>query len=625
MKCDNIQSLILPIEHIDLGGENLAKKASIFVALATLASGITLGIPYASTAFASTNTFTTINEDHPITAGAPMNPFNASPNTFLGYDQMQLAWFTNSATNENSFLPGLAKSWAQNKSGTSVIVTLQPGAKWSNGTPVTANDVITSMAIAFTQGNAQAFFLGSVKALSKNEIQFNQVAGQHYNLFMNELLQSTIVPASVYGSQLPSNIWTLIEQSQYSGSNKAKAAVAAKAETQLTNLGKKIVSFAPTTDVSAGPFVIKNLNPGEAYLTKNPYFYAANKVQVDNVVFRNYTGNQQIWNYLISGQLDQAPFTAMPSNILQQVLRVKTNKEVSTPSFVGAALAFNQSVYPYNLTAVRQALAHVIDRSAVQKVAEPVSGSISQYSDGMVDAATNDWLSKSQVKSLNSYSSNLSLATTELESAGFKKVNGQWMMPNGKPWTATIYTVNGFSDWIEASKVIASEMTSFGIPAQPSIVNSYAEYLQEIALGKYPIGFWLNALGPSAYGTFQRIYGTPDGYNVVGGKLQYSSASVKSKGNWLDIPTTIKLPDGKTVNPGQLTYELNDLSSAQQKPIVAELAEATNVNMPMITLWNYINVQFVNSSRFTDFPTNSGILDNPAGVWMALGYVKPSK
>lgn len=537
---------------------------------------------------------------------------------------MQLAWFTNSATNENSFLPGLAKSWTQNKAGTSVTVTLQPGAKWSDGTPVTAQDVITSMAIAFTQGNAQTFFLGSVKALSTSKIQFEQVAGQNYNLFLHSLLQSTIVPTSVYGSQLPKNIWTMINTSQYSGTNKAKEAAAKKAQAQLTNLGKKIAAFAPTKDVSAGPFVIKNLNPGEAYLTKNPDFYAANHVHVDNVVFRNYTGNQQIWNYLISGQLDQAPFTSMPSNILQQVLRVKTNQEVSTPSFVGAALAFNQSVYPYNITAVRQALAHVIDRSAVQKVGEPVSGSASVYSDGMIDAATKDWLTTSQISSLDKYSNNVNLATKELDAAGFKKVNGQWMMPNGKPWTATIYTVNGFSDWIEASKVISSEMSNFGIPTQPSIVSSYSEYLQQLALGKYPIGFWLNALGPSAYGTYQRIFGSPDGYNVVGGKLQYSPASDKNGGNWLDIPQEVKLPNGKTINPGQLTYKLNSLTPAQQRPVVAELAEAANADLPMITLWNYTNVQFVNTARFTDFPKDQGILDNPAGVWMALGYVQPT-
>ncbi len=554
-----------------------------------------------------------------------MNPFNSNGNTFYGFDQMQLGWFTNSATNVNAFIPGLAAKWQIVGGGTTVNVWLQPGAKWSNGKPVTANDVVTSMAVAFTQGNAQAFFLGSVKALSPTEVQFTQVPGQHYNQFFNNLMQQTIVPSFEYGKLMPGNIWTIINESQYTGNNAAQKALATKMQTELTDIGKKITTFAPANDISAGPFVLKSLNPGEAFLVKNPYFYAASKVKVQNVVFRNYTGNQQIWNYMISGQLDQAPFTAMPTNILNQILHTAGNKKVVTPSFVAAALAFNQGIYPYNMLAVRQALAHIINRNAVQQIAEPVVGTVSQYSDGMVDAATPQWLSASQIKGLNPYSYNVQLATQELQKAGFKKVNGQWMMPNGKPWTASIYTVNGFSDWIEAAKVISSEMTSFGIPTQPNIVSSYSQYLQELAQDKFALSFWINALGPQAYGTFQRIFGPNDGYQIVGGKLVHYLYSDKTKGNWLDIPQLITLGHGKVVNPGQLTYSLNSMTPAQQQPVVAQLAAAANADLPMITLWNYINVQFVNTSRFTDFPLNNvGLLNNPAGVWMAQGYVQPT-
>lgn len=596
----------------------LAVLASSGMLIATMAPAV-----YAAQG-AQSNTFTTIDEYHSITAGAPMNPFNSSGNTFNGFDQMQLGWFTNSATNSDDFIPGLASKWQIAAGGTVVNVQLQPGAKWSNGKPVTAKDVVASMAVAFTQGNAQSFFLGSVKAITPTEVQFRQVPGQHYNQFFNNLMQQTIVPSFEYGALMPRNIWTIINESQYTGTSAALKTLASKTQAQLTTIGKKITTFAPANDVSAGPFVLKRLNPGEAFLVKNPYFYATKKVKVQNVVFRNYTGNQQIWNYMISGQLDQAPFTAMPSNILDQILRTSGNKKVVTPSFVGAALAFNQGIYPYNMIAVRQALAHIINRNAVQKIAEPVVGTVSQYSDGMVDAATPQWLSSTQAKSLNPYSYNVQLATQELEKVGFKLVNGNWMMPNGKPWTSSIYTVNGFSDWIEAAKVISSEMTSFGIPTQPNIVSSYSQYLQELAQDKFALSFWINALGPQSYSTYQRIFGSNDGYQIVGGKLVHYLYSDKTKGNWLDIPQVISLGHGKNVNPGQLTYSLNHMTAAQQRPVVAELAAAANADLPMITLWNYINVQFVNTSRFTDFPLqNVGLLNNSAGVWMAQGYVNP--
>lgn len=132
----------------------------------------------------ASGTFTTIDESHGITVGAPLNPFNSNGNNWLSFDQMQLGWSANSATNPNAFYPGLAEKWTISNGGRTVTVWLQKDAKWSNGKPVTAEDVKASMAAAFTQGNAQAFYLGSVKIISPTEIQFNQVPGQNYNLFL---------------------------------------------------------------------------------------------------------------------------------------------------------------------------------------------------------------------------------------------------------------------------------------------------------------------------------------------------------------------------------------------------------------------------------------------------------
>lgn len=582
-----------------------------------------------SSSNSAASTFTTVNEAHPITVGAPFNPFNTTGNTWAGYDQWQLAFFTNSVTNPNSFIPGLAQKWTINPAGTVATITIQPNAKWSNGTPVTAQDVIASMALAFTQGNAQAFDLGSVKALNSRTVQFSQLPGDHYNLFLNQLLQQTIVPASEFAPVLPKNIWSIIDTAQYAGTNPSLVAKAKNAANQLTAIGKRVAAYAPpkSEDLSAGPFVLKTLNTGEAILVKNPDFYAAKNVHVQQVQMRNYTGNQQIWNYMESGQLDFGPYTAMPTNILQQILRTKGNQEVVTPSVVAASLAFNQNIYPYNLTAVRQALAYVINRQQVRTVAEPVSGTAATWPDGLIDAATRQWLNSSQQASLNPYAYNPTKATQLLDAAGFKKVGGHWMMPNGKPWTMTIYTVNGFSDWIAASKVIATELTNFGIPTSPDIVSSYAEEISNQQAGDYAVSFYLDSEGPTPQNAFNLLYGTADGYNLVGTNLVHYPASAKGKGNFLDVPTTISTPSGQAIQPGPLTHDLTEMSSvSQERPIVDQLAEATDQELPALTLWDYRNVQFINTTRFTNFPVhNAGLIYNPAGVWMAQGYVTPKK
>lgn len=559
--------------------------------------------------------FTTVNEAHPITAGAPMNPFNASGNTFDSYDQLELGYSAFSPTNPNASFPALAASWSLGANG-SLTVHLQPKARWSNGAPVTARDVKDSVAIAFTQGT-QPSNLASVTILGQKEIRFNTIPGTTNQLFTAEVLATTVVPASVYGKELPSNIWSTITASTYTGSNPARAAAARKAQATLTALGKKIAAFAPAKDVSAGPFVLVRLNPGEALLTANPYFWARSKIAPKEVVMRNYTGNQQIWNYLIAGQLDAAPYTAMPTNVLDEILRTAGNKELKSPAYVAASLAFDEKDYPYGLTAVRQAIAYVLNRKQITKVGESVSGQPVRYQTGIIDSIAPKWLSHQELASLNPYSLDPAKAAALLKSAHFTKRGGQWYLPSGKPWTMSIESVSGFSDWIAAGKFMASELSSFGIPTTESIAPDYATYLANLAKGDYPVAFWLTALGPSVADAYDRIWGPNDGFVAVGNTVQHHTA-----GNWMNTPTSYDLPSIGRVQPGTLTGELTALTGSAAKAAVAKLAAADNAELPVIGLWDYVNVQFVNDKHFTDWPVGQpGLLNDPAGVWMMQGYV----
>ena len=64
----------------------------------------------------------------------------------------------------------------------------------------------------------------------------------------------------------------------------------------------------------------------------------------------------------------------------------------------------------------------------------------------------------------------------------------------------------------------------------------------------------------------------------------------------------------------------------QAKDTIVKLAKYTNEQLPMIQIWNYVNVQFTNTSRYTNFPeANCECLRLSHGVWMQLGYIQPAK
>lgn len=587
------------------------------VAISLVTASCTTSSPSATAGATGGATFTTIDEAHPITSGAPMNPFNTSGNTFDSYDQMELGYPMNSAVNPNAYFPALAASWKLVNNATALDVFLQPHAKWSNGSEVSSADVKLSAAIAFTQGS-QPSNLASVAILGPKEIQFTALPGSKNQLFTADVLNMTVVPASVYGAQVPADIWSTIATSEYTGTAPAQKKAATAAATALTALGKKISAFAPATDVSAGPFVLKRLNPGEALLVKNPDFFDAAAISPHEVVMRNYTGNQQIWSYLISGQLNAAPFTAMPNNVLHEILATKGNQKVTSPSYVSASLAFNEKDYPWGILKVRKAMAYLLNRQEIAKVGEGAAGIPAQYQTGTIDSIVPKFLSPSQLAGLAKYRYNPGKAASLLISAGFTKRGSAWYEPNGKPFTMTIETVSGFSDWIAAGSYMASTLSSFGIPTTSSIASSYAAYLTNLGAGKYAVGFWLTALGPAVANAYSRIWGADDGYTAIGNTTTHSAT-----GNWLNTPTSYTLPTYGTFNPGQLATSLTSLSPSAAKPVVAELSAAADQELPMIALWDYINVQFVNTTHFTDFPVgHPGLLNDPPGVWMWNGFVR---
>ncbi|GAA4831029.1 hypothetical protein GCM10023235_01380 [Kitasatospora terrestris] len=569
--------------------------------------------------------FTTIDGNHPISAGAPMNPFNAAGNTFLGYDTMQLGFTKKNPQDPNDFFPGLARSWKT--TDTSITVELEPGAKWSDGKPVTVDDVKASMAIALTQGAAtvgagvltQGLDVAEIKETAPHTIEISQVPGAKNIQFPRLVLTQKIVPASVYGSMLPADVWDVVHASQSADPGQADAAKAAV--DKLNEIGKKISAFAPATDVSAGPFVITRINPGSAVLDRNPHFFAADRIGPKQVVVRNYTGNEQIWNYMTNGELDAAPFTAIPDNVLQRILKAG-NQRVDAINYVDAAIAFNQSVAPFDKVEVRRALAHVIDRAAVTKVGQPVGGAASKATTGLIDKVAEKWLTPEQQAALDPYPHDETKAAALLQQAGLTKKDGAWYLPDGTPWTITLQTVNGFSDWIAGGTVLANQLTAFGIPTKTALTADFSTYKKEMADGKYPVGFWLTALGPGTDAAFQRLYGADNGFTAIGAAVTHKTG--KGSGNWLNTPTSFTL-DGATVDPGELTARLTLLKPDQQKDIVQQLARLTNQQVPVVQIWDYTNVQFVNDKRFTNFPKagQDGLLSNSPGVWMMQGYVQP--
>ncbi|MFI6457120.1 ABC transporter substrate-binding protein [Streptosporangium amethystogenes] len=597
--------------------------AAVSLCLAALTAACGGGADGAdSSASVGSAVFTTIDALKPgIDANAPINPYNPKGNTFRGYNAEWLGWTKNHLTDPDRFYPGVAKSWQIAPDRSSITIRLHPDGRWSDGRPITAEDVKFSIGLAYTQGGtayaldpSAAGTASNIKIVDDKTIKITQTAENPSSAFVRGVMETVIVPKHIWGGVLPADFWERLKVAQSDGPG------AETARAGITSLAEKVIAFAPAQDVSAGPFVLKRVNPGEALLVKNKYFHNAANVAADQVRILNYTGNEQVWNYLVAGRLDSAPFTAVPAGVMRRIVQTPGNAVVRGYSPVSEALAFNQSRKPYDNVHVRRALAYLIDREQVTKVASPEGGTASVTTSGLHQEAAKAWLGDG-FAALEPYRTDPARAERELRAAGMKKKDGRWTMPDGSPWKMTINVPASFSDWLAGAKAVTSQLNDAGIDAEVVTTADYPLYLEEMAAGKYDLGFWLVALGPAPYNIYQRLYGAQNGWQLFGGKLTHVAPG--TKGNWMGGAETVDLAGEGRVNPGELTVKLNSASEAEQKKIVSTLARAANQDLPVIQLWDYVNTQVVNTTRFSGFPgDDSDALRLTSGVWLQLGMVK---
>ncbi len=569
-----------------------------------------------------------------IQQGAPLNFFSPSGMGGQWGSDITMAqlgdWHFGS--NMFNFIPVIAKSWKTSKNGKQVTVDINPKAKWSNGKPITARDLYVTAQIEQIRGTVEPYGLANpITMVNSHEVIYKQISSSNYNLFLRQMLFQTIAPAAQYASLLPSDINTTIKDSQYTGTDPALAAKAKTALTTLSGLAKKIEAFNPPQNLSDGPYKIQAVSPSEIVLAKNNDYALASKIRIDKLVLRNDNDdNQTIWNMTLAGQTYQMTSGGMTPQLIDQMKHVSGNSFYKVSSTASLQMIFNENVPPYNNVKVRQALAYIIDRKPVWRVAALVAGSQSTTITGGVDANARAYLTKAQLKSLTPYKKNLKTAAKLLQQAGMTKKNDKWYLSDGSQWTMTLYTVAGFNDVIEAFQNIANQLSSFGIDAQPQLVPTYAQYLQDLPNQKYAVGFWIGT-SPIPYNFLARLYGGPDGYNVENGQLVHYTAADKGKGNWLNFPTSVKVKGYGNVKVGPLTYALSQTRDpAKIRKIVQELMITTNQYVPEITMWDVIQTGFVNQKYFSNYPIkNVSVMRSctgdypPIGCWENFGYITP--
>jgi peptide/nickel transport system substrate-binding protein len=337
---------------------------------------------------------------------------------------------------------------SHNSNYTQWTFNVKPGLKWSNGQNITANDILATFGPKWQFNSTYDFLLMGPEVQSEYALNSSaavyvlNVSDAHWADKFNWDIVSPIYPASLVDSQGPAT----------------------------TNVG---------TAISNGPFYVSNYSSGEFQMTmlRNPYFNPQPKICEIDVNFVDSLSSTAI--DIKSGATDLAPVE--PSNaqsVLSSNIRLLDEKGL----YVNA-LQYNDSVYPYNMTAFRQALAFGINQTDYINEAFNSYATTAYSAEGIVSPLATAWYNPNQMQ----YSFNQTESLALLSSVGITKGSDGFLhYPNGSVVNLALWTDTGNTQDPVGAAVIQKDLQQLGFKvalttdSENTLIGDYTSNLNGI-------------------------------------------------------------------------------------------------------------------------------------------------
>lgn len=509
--------------------------------------------------------------------------------------------------NEKKWLPLLAESWEFDRTNNEFVLMLKSGLKWSDGSPLTSEDVITTVWAVRALRNVIWRYIDRVQAVDDRTVRFHMSTPS--TVVERYVLKLRLVSAKQYGD-FAKKVQDLFAAGKDMDSPEGKA------------LLDEIKNFRPQEILASGPFQFDygSITNSQLTLLKNPNGVGADQVLFDRLVIFN-GETPDVTPLVLAGDVDYATHGFPPATekaFQQQGLRI-----IRPPVYSGPALLFNLDKLPeFKDKRARQALAYAIDRAQNGTVALGDSGKAVKYMAGFSDILVPDWISQSDLAKLNTYDHNIDRAAELLTQAGWRKSGDTWQTPDGKSAEYELLFPAEFADWSASAQNVADQLTRFGIKVAPRSVT-YSQQPIEVDKGNFELAIraWGSSTNPHPHFAFVQdlfTHNIPIAANQGGRGMAFE---LKQK---TDVLGEVDLE--KMVVDAGLGLDVD-----AQRQNVTKLALAFNELLPIIPLFErYGNNPVREGVRVQPWPPDTDPIylnapygDNFAIMMIWTGQLKP--
>lgn len=334
-----------------------------------------------------------------------------------------------------TWAPGLAADWEFSEDRLRLTVRLRPDALWSDGEPVTADDVRFTW-LAQTDGDVAwgySFFKASiadVEVVDATTVRFHfDAAGP------------TALADVATGLILPKHAWEELPFAEW----------------------RNDPGWFFENLVTSGPFLLENRTPGqELVLGRNPDYLEDGLPRLERIIVRSVTDAAALTNLLLSGEVDVV--SGLGATDAQRIANRPGLRLIAYPNRQFTFVSWNTRKPWFQDAETRRALAMAIDRQAMVDTIwhgyaevgnSPVISSVWAH-----DAALEPW------------PHDPAAARDALAAAGWTDGDGDGILDrDGVPFRFELATFAGAPARWDAIQMIQADLRAVGIDAQPRRVE----------------------------------------------------------------------------------------------------------------------------------------------------------
>jgi peptide/nickel transport system substrate-binding protein len=374
---------------------------------------------------------------------------------------------------DRNFVPILARSWTRRDSVT-LAFDLDSRARWQDGAPVTARDVV------FTFGRARNPAIAPRLSELLRHITAVTAEGERRVVFrFSHPYAEQLYDATFHVAPLPAHLLDSIPPEALARS-----------------------SFV-TQPVGSGPYRLVRNVPGQfVELAANPKFFLG-RPKVDRVIIRVATDADARLNMLLSGQADAMDNVPPPLDNLRRVAADSSLRLIPVPSPTVGFLLFNQRdrrdrSLPHPVLSdvrVRRAIMLGLDR---RLMVQAVFGSYGEVPYGPVSPLL--WI---RHRSPKPERQNLAESRRLLAAAGWNDSDGDGVLDrNGRPLTLELTLPNTSGIRRQMALLVQEQLRQNGVRLELQTLD-FPVWLERRTAGNFDIDFTSTSQDPSPAGLTQ--------------------------------------------------------------------------------------------------------------------------